>query len=110
MLRLVEKQLENYNRGDIEGFCACFHDEIRVEFLISRRPGIQGMTDFKAGYQKQFRENPDLRCELKSRIVLDGAIIDEERVTAAKAFPNGLHTTAIYGFRDGLIDRVWFPS
>jgi hypothetical protein len=30
------------------------------------------------------------------------------RPTGTPRFPNGLHTSAIYGFRDGLIDRVCF--
>ena len=32
----------------------------------------------------------------------------EDFVTGDKAFPYGLHSTVIYGFRDELIDRVWF--
>ena len=40
-----------------------------------------------------------------------GAVqIDEEWVTGALKYPNGLHAVAIYGFRDELIDRVWFAK
>lgn len=108
MLALVEQQLESYNKGDVENFCKCYHPEIRVELLISNKPRSVGMESFKQGYLSFFASTPNLKCKLMSRIILETAIIDEEWVTGVKEFPDGLHTTAIYGFRDGLIDRVWF--
>ena len=108
MLELVDRQLKSYNLGDLDGFCECYHSEVKVEFLISKKPGSTGIEIFRERYKNLFASSPQLRCELKNRIILETAILDEEFVTGAKAFPDGLHTTAIYGFRDGLIDRVWF--
>jgi hypothetical protein len=67
------------------------------------------MDAFKNVYRDLFEKSPALYCELKSRIVLETAVIDEEMVTGIPRYPNGLHAVAIYGFRDGKIDRVWFP-
>ncbi len=108
MLKLVNQQLESYNKGDLQGFCNCYHPDVAVSFLISNKPGSVGIEIFKERYHSLFSSSPNLKCEIKSRIVLENSIIDEELVTGAKLFPEGLHTTAIYGFRDGLIDRVWF--
>jgi hypothetical protein len=109
MLEIVQAQLEAYNKRDIEGFAKCFHPEVKSFMLVSDKQTNDGITKFKIGYGKFFSENPNLHCELKSRIVLDQVVIDEEFVTGASKFPDGLHAIAIYAFRDGLIDRIWFP-
>lgn len=109
MTRLVSNQLEAYNRRDIEAFCACYHPDVKVEWLVARRVISEGIGAFRERYCRLFESSPTLNCQLKSRIVLGDAVIDEEFVTGIQDFPEGLHTAAIYGFRDGLIDRVWFP-
>lgn len=106
---LAQRQLDAYNRRDLQAFCACYHPEVKITNLVAGQTTCTGMDQFKGNYQALFDSSPKLHCELKSRVVLDSAVIDEEHVTGASRFPNGLHAVAIYGFRDGLIDRVWFP-
>lgn len=108
MLDLVDRQLAAYNTRDIEAFCACFHPQVQVEFLISPRPAFIGLDMLRGYYSMLFAANPSLRCEVRSRAVLAAAIVDEELVHGIQAFPRGLHTSATYAFRDGLIDRMWF--
>ena len=108
MLKLVESQERAYNARDLEAFCQCFHPEIEIQRLISGI-GSKGIEKFREGFQQLFSSSPNLHSKIKSRIVLEFTIIDEEWITGATNFPKGLHTVAIYGFRDGLIDRVWFP-
>jgi hypothetical protein len=108
MTALVERQLQAYNRGDLEAFCECFHPQVQVNFLVSARPAFIGIDMLRAYYGMLFSANPELRCELRSRAVLDAAIVDEEIVHGIAAFPLGLHTSVTYAFRDGVIDRVWF--
>ena len=108
-LALVQRQLEAYNARDIDVFCSCFHPEVKVVRLVSNEVRSTNIDQFREGYRQLFAENPDLHCELKSRIILDSAVVDEEFITGLKTMPSGLHALAIYAFRDGLIDRVWFP-
>lgn len=108
MTKLVEAQLQAYNARDLDAFCRCYHKDIVVMNLLSRKVTCEGLGAFKEIYRKLF-ESPGLKCTIKSRIVLDEAVIDEEWVLGIPRFPNGLHVVAIYGFRDELIDRVWFP-
>lgn len=105
---LVQGQLEAYNARDIEKFCTYFHPEITAWSLSPFEQRPSGMENFKKGYGAMFAASPNLHCKLLSRIVLDEMILDEEWVTGSAKFPNGVHATAIYAFRDGLIDRVWF--
>ena len=105
---IVQKQLDAYNKRDLAEFLSCFHDEVCVTQLVSKTTS-SGKELFTQRYKTLFENNKNLHCELKSRIILNTVIIDEEWVTGASAFPQGLHTIAIYSFRDNLIDRVWFP-
>ncbi len=109
MLSVVQGQLEAYNRRDIELFCRFFHPEVKTFRLVPvLEQRVNAMAEFRAGYEKMFAESPKLHCEIKSRIVMDESVIDEEWVTGSANFPGGIHASAVYAFRDGLIDRVWF--
>lgn len=108
MLEVVDRQLKAYNGHDLNNFCACYHTEVTVNFLISGKTDSKGIKEFTEGYRELFENNPELKCELKSRKTLPDSVIDEELVMGLTGCPNGLHAVAIYGFRDGLIDRVWF--
>jgi len=107
METLVERQLEAYNRHDLDAFCACYHPEVEVSRSIGEAPNVKGMKDFRAVYEDRF-QSAELHAEIGKRIVLENAVIDEERVVGLASAPNGLHVAAIYGFRDGLIQKVTF--
>jgi hypothetical protein len=107
MAALAQRQLEAYNRKDLEAFCACYHPEVEVSRAVGAPPTTRGMAEFKTVYQDRFSKSPNLRCEVVNRIVLSEGVIDEEHVFGLLG-QDKLHVAAIYGFRDGLIDRVWF--
>lgn len=109
MVRLVQGQLEAYNKRDIDAFCAFFHPDVQTFRLVPAfEHRVNGMEGFRSGYAAMFSASPRLNCEIKSRIVMNETVIDEEWVTGSANFPEGIHASAIYAFRDGLIDRVWF--
>lgn len=106
---LVQGQLVAYNNRDLEKFCSYYHPEVKITNLFSERLACDGIEKFREIYKNIFHRCPELLCKLKLRIVLENAVIDEEFVTGLSDYPRGLHTAAIYSFRDGLIDRVFFP-
>jgi hypothetical protein len=110
MTAIVQKQLDAYNRRAIDDFVECFHSEVQVRLMLSERVSLEGREDYRENYRKLFEDSPQLHCQLKSRVVLDSVVIDEELVTGIRGSKEGLHIIAIYAFRDGLIDRVWFPK
>ncbi len=105
---LVQTQLEAYNEADLLKFCSCYHPEVIVTKLPEDSPVIQGMSELLQTYEQLFRANPNQSCHLESRIVSGEFIVDEEIIYGRKSHPEGFKARAIYGFRDGLIDRVWF--
>lgn len=109
MRELAQRQLEAYNSRDLKKFCECYHPEVKVTHLIGNQVRCEGIEAFRTLYRTLFETNPRLHCELKSRMILDSSVVDEEWVTGVAHAPEGLHVVAIYGFREGRIDRVWFP-
>lgn len=108
MESLVQGQLEAYNRGDLESFCTHFHAEVVAVDLIGGETLCVGMKQFASRYERRFAAKPKLHCELRNRIVLESSVMDEEYVSGAAQLSGAVHAVAMYGFRDGLIDRVWF--
>jgi len=109
MLELVQGQLNAYNQRDIDLFCTFFHPEVQVWRLNGEPEKIcEGMERFRKIYTTRFESNPELHCELKSRVVLNGSVLDEEWVTGVVGQETPSHVVAIYSFRDNLIGYVWF--
>lgn len=109
MIALAQGQLDAYNNRDIQTFCTFFHPEVKVYRLGEVvEQTCNGMETFREIYRKRFDENPGLHCELRSRVVLNGSVLDEEWVTGVTGASAPSHVVAIYGFRDGLISSVCF--
>lgn len=109
-VELARRQLDAYNRRSIEEFLACYHEETRVILLETHEVRSTTKAELRKTYTDFFASTPNLHCVLKNRIAVGPHVIDEEWVTGIPSAPEGLHAVAIYGFRDGLIDRVWFAK
>ena len=105
---VAERQLDAYNRQDVEAFAACFAEDVRVvrlpvgEILAEKREGIRTL------YGDLFRREPGRRAELLQRMACGRFVVDHERVTVEPGAPPRF-AVAIYEVADGLIRRVWFP-
>jgi hypothetical protein len=108
MLELAQGQLEAYNQRDLEKFCLNYHPDVTAYRLATGDVICQGMPAFREVYKSRFDSSPRLHCELKSRIVLNDSILDEEWVTGVEGASAPSHVVAIYAFEDGLISKVWF--
>ena len=106
MIECAQGQLEAYNQRNLEKFLTYYHKEVVVRMLVNNELLSDNFETFTEMYRKRFAENLQLHCELKNRIVLKEAIMDEEFVTNGSL--NGSHVVAIYHFRDNLISQVTF--
>ena len=105
MVELAQGQLDAYNKRDLEAFCSFYHPQVEVYRLAQNEKTCSDFETFKEMYRSRFADNPELHCELRSRIVLNDSVLDEEWVTGAGT---PAHVVAIYGFKDNLISKVWF--
>jgi hypothetical protein len=100
----VERQERAYNAHDLDGFVACYADDVVVE---NAEGGVvmRGRAAMREQYGRLFATCPDVHAEVITRIRVRSFVIDEERVTGR---PEGdIHAVAIYRLAsDGLVDHV----
>lgn len=104
---LAQKQLDAYNKQDLEGFLSVYSEEVEIMEFPSNNVTTRGIEEMKTRYGKLFKENPNNHAELLSRIVHDNKVIDHEYVTGRK---NGIDkkAVAIYEIQGDKIAKVWF--
>jgi len=102
MADAIEAQLAAYNAQDLDAFCACYHDDVRVEdgngTVLST-----GIAVFRQKYAALFAREPANRADVVQRMRVGPWVIDEERVTG-RSSPD-LHVVALYRLRG---DRIAF--
>jgi hypothetical protein len=108
MIELCQGQLDAYNERNIEKFATFYHPEVKAYRLQGNEVIVDGIQDLFEGYKKRFDDNPKLYCELKSRVVLESTVLDEEWVTGVTGQDKPSHVVAIYNFKDNLIHSIWF--
>lgn len=103
-MNIVARQLEAYNRHDLDGFMGCYAPDATIEdgcgvVIAADIPSI------RARYERRFRENPALRCTLLNRIVVGAYVIDDEHLTG---FADGSeqHFVLVYHIENNRIAHV----
>jgi len=99
---VVQRQVDAYNRRDIEAFMACYATSAAVTWADGSRSLI-GHDAIRARYADLFARTPDLNAEITGRLRAGEWTVDEERVRGADL---DLHVLVGYRVRDDLIDLV----
>jgi hypothetical protein len=102
----VDRQVDAYNAGDIDGFASCYAEDLVIVDAAGTEL-TRGRAQLVEQYGRWFARNPELHVEIVSRIEVGAFVIDAEHVTGT---PDGdIHAVAIYHVdADGRIDRVQF--
>jgi len=101
----VERQVEAYNRRDIDAFLACYAPDTVVENATGTVV-MRGDDETRVTFSELFRGSPDLRAEIATRIRVGEYVIDEERITGRRGAADEIRVVAIYHLKDGVIDHV----
>ena len=105
---LIQRQLDAYNRQDLDAFVTCYAPDVVVA-------GLNGTVTetsrdaLRARYAKTFAEFPENRARLVNRIHVGSTVIDHEDVSRGPG-RDRFEVIAIYTIRDGLIARVDFAK
>lgn len=103
---LVERQLEGYNRRDIELFLEPYSDSVKVYTFpdVLKYTGKEKMREI---YASMFKQLSGLHCDIVKRIVYGSTVIDHEKVTG---LPDNfeLNAAVIYTIEAGKISKVYF--
>lgn len=103
---LAEKQLEAYNKQDLEAFLDCYSSDVEV-YNFPNELVYKGIENMRQRYSTAWAQNPNQKAEVTKRIVLINTIIDEEFVTGRTNGVNA-HVVAIYKVADNKIKQVYF--
>lgn len=102
----VQAQLEAYNARDAEAFMNCYTEDVVVEDGAGNLR-LQGWAAMKERYASAFAAEPEVRCEIITRIRHGEYAVDYEFLTG---YQDGStrRAVAIYRLREGLICHVRF--
>lgn len=105
---VVQRQLDAYNRHDLDAFMATYRDDAKVFRMPATTPTLDGADAIRAFYRDSRFNLPALHAELLARNVVGGKVADHERVTGLKPAP--VEALAVYEVVDGRIATVWLFS
>lgn len=107
---LAAAQLEAYNAGDVEAFCACYADDV-VVLDEAGTEALRGIEAFRARYGALFATFRDVRAEILARVAMGRHCVDHERWSRVHRETGERMTGEIlvrYTVRDGRIAIVQF--
>lgn len=104
--QIVQRQLDAYNRRDLDAFAATYAADVKLH-MHPDTVRTSGMAELRKDYGLFFAENPKLHATITKRIVQGNFVIDQEHVTGIEG-GGEIRAVAIYYIRDGKIQNVWF--
>jgi hypothetical protein len=105
---VVQRQLEAYNRRDLDAFCAQFSEDALVFDLGVPAPVFVGNRAIRDRYRDLFARSPTLHCTVVTRSALGRVVVDLEHIIGRNGAPDPFEVMAIYEVKDGLIFRLHF--
>jgi len=105
-LAVIQRQLEVYNKRDVEEFMTLFSDDCSLVDLQTGTELARGKESIRERYVKRFQQ--PVHCTLHSRVAIGRVVVDKELITG---LPDGKEANcmAVYQVNlQGLICRVQF--
>ena len=104
-LAVIQRQLEIYNKRDVEEFMTLFAEDCALLDLQTGTELARGKDSIRERYTKRFA-SPGLKCILHARMAIGRVVVDKELITG---LPDGKEANcmAVYQVNEqGLIFRV----
>jgi len=102
---IVQRQVNAYNLGNTEAFLETYSDDIEI-YTFPDVLRTKGKEEFKKGWEKFFKEYPELHCEILNRTTRLNTVIDHERIKYADG--DYSEVIVIYKIEKGKIAKVYF--
>lgn len=102
---VVQRQLDAYNRHDLDAFMATYRGDAKVWRMPATVPTLDGADAIRAFYRDSRFNLPRLHARLVQRSVVGRKVADHERVSGLRDAP--VEALAVYDVIDGRIANVW---
>ncbi len=102
---VADRQIETFNRRDIDGFMALYADDAVVAEFPSGKVLMTGKAEIRKHYATAMKANniPPVRVDPR---VIDGSFVVDHEVWDAKPGERGA-AVWMYEIRGGLIRKAW---
>ncbi len=104
---IVQLQVEAYNARDLDKFCSFYSEDIKIHEFQSNELFLEGIKELRKRYSSLFEMSPSLHCEIRTRIIHDNIVIDQEYDTGFRG-DNTNQAVVMYEILNEKITRVWF--
>jgi hypothetical protein len=106
---IVDAQIAAYRDRDLERFLGHYSPGVVIKDLAGNVL-MGGLAAMREQYGQLFRDSPQLKVDIRQRMVTGEYVIDEEQVTGfhLPGFPAELHAVVVYQVADEKIHGVTF--
>jgi hypothetical protein len=101
---VINKQLDGYNRCDIDAFAAMYDDDVKI-VDGDGKVRCDGIAQLREVYGALFKANPHQMVVILKRITAGEFVIDDEDIIG-RADKQRRGAVVMYRVRDGLIRHV----
>ena len=107
--KLIDIQLDAFNKKDINRFLACYHDESQAFMLDTGEVLTTGKEELQKAMVQSFRDKPDAVTSVMETIVQKDMVVNLEKI---ENYIEGkvIKVLTLYEVKDNLITRVWFSN
>ena len=104
--QVVQKQLETYNKRDINGFMSLIDDNVTFYDYSNGNITMSGAFACKEFYSNLFEASPNLHSTILQRTIFGNKIIDYERISGRNGNKDMVELILIYEVNKEKIIKV----
>jgi hypothetical protein len=104
--QIVQKNLDSYNKRDIEGFMSSFSDNITIHNFADQKLTANGLIEVRKMYKELFELSPNLHSTILNRIVFDNKVIDHESIMGRRGSKEVIELVLIYEVQEEKIHKI----
>ena len=106
---VIDAQIAAYRDRDLEQFLGYYSPDVVIRDLTGNVL-MDGLDVMHEQYGQLFRDSPQLRVDVLSRMVIGEYVIDDEQVTGFNlpGSPTELHAVVVYQVQEDKIHGVTF--
>lgn len=104
--QVIQKQLETYNKRDINGFMSLIDDNVTFYDYSNGNITMSGASACKEFYSNLFEASPNLHSTILQRTIFGNKIIDYERISGRNGNKDMVELILIYEVEKEKIIKV----